>query len=504
YVQNIVDRTNIGNAKVAGMDKSLGLVGNQFNVSLAVFYVTYIVFEIPSNFMLKKIGGKIWLPLLVTGWGIVTTFSGFMTNYASLIIVRLLLGLFEGGLLPVKIYVLYLSTMYTKKELQLRIGVFFAFASLSGAFGGLLAYFIEKMDGVAGKKGWQWVFFLEGIGTILIAIFGVYTLPSGIGATNFLTPREKEFAMERMKLGNTLRKDSSNTPYPMLNQPSENSLLRGVNETKSSIPSDLNQKTVELREIEDITDSAEKGVAKDLLGGEKFEMYEAIRGLREPQVWMTGIGYMSICVGMYSYSLFLPTIVSGMGYRGSSAQLFSSFPYLPASALVVFVAFFGDKLQLRGPVILTLLPITMIGYILAIVAESSKLRYAAVFLMAAGIYPSVPSLLCILPNNTAGLTKRSVCTALQLMICNCAGFIATFIYTADQAPNYVKGHSIALSFSCLAWIMIGLNSIYCYRENKARGSGLRDKNLEMYQSLIQSGKSQAPIGDRDPRFRFTI
>lgn len=244
--------------------------------------------------------------------------------------------------------------------------------------------------------------------------------------------------------------------------------------------------------------------SEDTQTTEEFEMYEVIRAFKEPQVWLTGIGYMSLCVGLYSYSLFLPSIVAGMGHHGTQAQLYSSFPYLPASGLVVIVAFIADKLQLRGPMVVMLLPLTIVGYILGLVATTNTVRYVGVFFMAAGIYPSVPSILCILPNNTAGLTKRSVTTALQLMIANCAGFIATFIYTSDQAPQYKKGHSIALAFTCLAWLMLGSNSLYCAWENKARAAGRRDSNVKKYQDLVQNGKTSAPIGDRAPDFKLTL
>ncbi|KAI7961702.1 hypothetical protein MJO28_002191 [Puccinia striiformis f. sp. tritici] len=174
---------------------------------------------------------------------------------------------------------------------------------------------------------------------------------------------------------------------------------------------------------------------------------------------------------------------------------------------------------------------------MGLVATSNSMRYGGVFFMAAGIYPSVPSILCILPNNTAGLTKQSVVTALQLMvgnqpgerpksytkstqakerssanscplksclIANCAGFIATFIYTADQKPHYRKGHSIALAFVCLAWVMLATNVIYCAWENKARATGRRDSNITKYETLVRNGKTSAPIGDRAPDFKLTL
>jgi hypothetical protein len=89
-------------------------------------------------------------------------------------------------------------------------------------------------------------------------------------------------------------------------------------------------------------------------------------------------------------------------------------------------------------------------------------------------------------------------------IANCAGFIATFIYTSDQAPKYKKGHSIALAFTCLAWLMLGLNSLYCSWENKARAAGRRESNVTKYLALVEKGVTSAPIGDRAPDFKMTI
>ncbi|KAA1088784.1 hypothetical protein PGTUg99_029048 [Puccinia graminis f. sp. tritici] len=395
--------------------------------------------------------------------------------------------------------------MYKRNELQLRVGIFFASASLSGAFGGLLAYGIEMMEGVSGHKGWQWVFFLEGIGTVLIAGFALFYLPASLENASFLTPEERAFAVARLKFVPKLN------AQPGLALEAPESSISSSDQAEATLddktaPTPRDPTKFEKERHLPLLDSDGKVLdpSGDTHTAEKFEMYEVIRGFKEPQVWLTGIGYMSLCVGLYSYSLFLPSIVAGMGYHGTQAQLYSSFPYLPASGLVVIVAFAADKLQLRGPMVVMLLPLTIIGYILGLVATTNTVRYVGVFFMAAGIYPSVPSILCILPNNTAGLTKRSVTTALQLMIANCAGFIATFIYTSDQAPQYKKGHSIALAFTCLAWLMLGSNSVYCAWENKARAAGRRDSNVQKYQDLVQKGITSAPIGDRAPNFKLTL
>jgi MFS family permease len=172
--------------------------------------------------------------------------------------------------------------------------------------------------------------------------------------------------------------------------------------------------------------------------------------------------------------------------------------------LTVIVAVLSDRLKWRGPFILICLPLAIVGYILAIVAKTNGVRYIAVFFMAAGIYPSGPCILSILPNNTAGHYKKATTTALQLAIANCGGFVATWAYTSDQKPKYIRGHTISLAFMCLAWILVAANVAYCKWENRARRLGRREGNIEKYRELYESGKTRAPIGDRHPDFRFTL
>jgi sugar phosphate permease len=96
----MLDRTNVGNAKIIGMEKDLKISNSQYNQGLAVFYATYIASEVPSNLVLKKTSPKIWLPLLTVVWGIITMCIGFVRSFAGFVAVRALLGLAEGGLLP--------------------------------------------------------------------------------------------------------------------------------------------------------------------------------------------------------------------------------------------------------------------------------------------------------------------------------------------------------------------------------------------------------------------
>ncbi|KAF7776169.1 hypothetical protein Agabi119p4_4562 [Agaricus bisporus var. burnettii] len=479
WLANFIDRSNIGNARIAGLERDAHLHGDQFNAVLSVFYASYLVVEVPSNIVMKKIKPNRWLPILVSLWGIVTIMTCFVNSYGGLLAIRLCLGLCEGGLLPGM--VLYLSSIYKRHELQLRVGLFYASASLSGAFGGLLASAIIHMEGVGGLAGWRWIFILEGIATILIGLLAALVLPADLATANCLTPEEREFAVRRYQDdGKTIQV----TPRLEDGYPKDEKLEHDAHTHAESVQSSVALET----QTED----------------EVFEWREVVRGFLDIQVWLTGLAYFGLIISLYSYSLFLPTIISGLGYSGAQAQLRTVPPYVPAVVLTVAVAYLSDRLKWRGPWILICLPLCIIGYVIAVTATTDKVRYIAVFFMAAGIYPCGPCILSILPNNNRGHYKRATTTALQLAIANTGGFLATFVYTPDQAPRYLKGHSIVLAFVVLAWLLIAANVCYCIWENKARREGRRQDNITKYIQLVREGKTKAPIGDRHPEFMFTI
>nr|GAT59405.1 MFS transporter [Mycena chlorophos] len=456
WLCNFIDRSNIGNAKIVGLTADTHLVGNQFNVALSVFYVSYILVEVPSNLVMKHMKPARWLCILVFAWGGVTTLTCLVKNFAGLVLIRLALGFCEGGLLPG--IILYLSTIYKPHELQLRVGLFYASASLSGAFGGLLATGILNMDGVGNLAGWRWIFALEGLATVVSSLIAACFLPSTLAEAKFLSEEERQFALHRFhSVEGAPRRDSP-----------EVSVEQGEGEKGSVVEAESATPDEPTRFMD-----------------EHFEMGEVIRGLTDFQAWVTAISYLGLIVSLYSFSLFLPTIVADLGYSGKVAELRTVPPYVPATVLTVVVAY--------------------VGYIISIAAKTNELRYAATFLIATGIYPCGPCILSILPNNGSGYYKRSTTIALQLAVANAGGFVAVNIYTPDQVKTfYRKGHAIVLGFLILSWIMAAVNVLYCVRENKAREKGLRQGNIAAYDELVRSGKTKAPIGDRHPDFRFTL
>ncbi|KAM6501219.1 MFS general substrate transporter [Amanita muscaria] len=453
YLACSLDKVNIGNAAIAGLTTDLNLHGVQLNTALSVFFIPYILVELPSNLVMKMFRSGRWLGFLGFSWGLVMTLSGLTQTYTGLIVVRLMLGLFEGGLSPGIFF--YLSCLYKRHELQLRIAMLISTGSFSGLLSGLLASSIIKLDGVRNLSGWRWIFILEGIATVIIGILIAVVLPSDVGAAWFLSDEERGYATWRLKQEQS-----------------------GTSETK-----DTN------------ADSEE---------GEVFEWKEVKRGILDIQTWLTGLAIFGVGLNLFSFIFSLPTIIAGFGYTGSQAQLYTVPPYALAAFFIIIASALSDRLKLRGPVVLVATPLTIIGYTMAIVGKNNTARYIGCCLLAIGPYISSPCILTVLANNSSGYYKRATATAVQITFTGLSGAIAPFLYTSDQKPRYIRGHLISLGFAIFTWIFMAANVLYCIRENKARSEGRRAGNVEKYKALRDAGLTRAPIGDRHPSFKFTL
>ena len=195
YLSCFLDRSNIGNVKVAGMPQDIGATAAEFSTAVSIFYATYVAFETPWAILLKKLTPRILLTTLCTVWSLTTIFSGFITSVGGLYAARLVLGACEGGLFPG--LNLYLTMVYKREEQAKRVSYLFVCTALSGAFGGLLAYVILKMDGVAGYAGWRWVYIIEGIFSILIGLVVWFGLPNDPTNAYFLNEKEKRMMRVR-------------------------------------------------------------------------------------------------------------------------------------------------------------------------------------------------------------------------------------------------------------------------------------------------------------------
>jgi len=163
-----IDRASFGNARIAGMNTDLELVGLRYNTAVAIFFIPYFFAQVPSNILLKFFRPSRWIPMIMIAWGLTMTLMCLVTTYRGLLVARFFLGLAEAGLFPG--FILYISSWYPRAERAKRLAIFTSPALAAGAFSGVLSSAIVKMEGLGGLHGWEWIFCLEGIVAVLAAL----------------------------------------------------------------------------------------------------------------------------------------------------------------------------------------------------------------------------------------------------------------------------------------------------------------------------------------------
>ncbi|EMD37227.1 hypothetical protein CERSUDRAFT_115117 [Gelatoporia subvermispora B] len=354
---------------------------------------------------------RTWLPTLMILWGIVSTLMGLVHNYGGLLAIRFILGMTESGLFPGVVY--YLSMWYKRKEQHFRISIFFSAASLAGAFGGILAFGIGKMDGVGGKAGWSWIFIIEGLLTIVIAAFSYLLVHNYPDTVTFLSPEEKTLLHDRLRDDN------------------------------------------------------------DALSGERFQWQSVIKAFKDVSVWLYCFTFMGCSLPLYTLSLFLPTIIADLGFAAADAQLLTVPPYFVATVLTFLTALGSHHFNRRAPFIIGAAFLAAIGYIILLSDFTVGVQYFATFLCAGGIYPATAIVLSWPANNVSGQLKRAVACALQISVGNTGAILGTQLYRS--APRFFLGHAFAIGYLCLAAAAAALNWYVLARRNREKEDDIQGR-----------------------------
>ncbi|GES78705.1 MFS general substrate transporter [Rhizophagus clarus] len=437
YLLSFLDRVNVGNAKLAHIEHDLGLVGNQFNWCLSIFFFGYTLFEIPSNYMLIWSNPSYWISSIMLLWGIVMTLMAFVKSFLGLMSARFFLGACESGLFPGVIY--YITTWYKRSETNSRIAILFVGNSFAGSFSGLLAYGIVRLDGKAGLKGWQWIFLIEGLITVIVAIFSFLLLSNYPKKTKWLSDEERKYAVGRLK-----------------------------------------------------NDAGKAHV-------EHFNKGQIYAALTDWKVYLAMLHLGMICVPFFSFALFIPTIINGMGFGFVKSQLLSVPPFFCAGISTLIVAILSDRQRIRSPFIIFCSFISIIGYILlAIPSVGTAGKYAGSCIVGAGLSPALITSITWLTNNIAGHAKRAIATAMVIMCANIGGAFASQVYRQKDYPRYIFGHSVSLGF-LVASTCTSIIQLFVFIT-------LNNKKKENPQSLLE-GKTEEEIknmGDKHPDFIYSL
>lgn len=422
YLLSFLDRVNIGQAAVAGLRTDLNMVtGNAYAIALSVFFVGYIVVEVPSNLILKAVKPHRWIPMIMVAWSIVMTLMGLVRNGAGLQAARFFLGIAEGGLFPGINFML--TCWYARRQQSLRIGIFFSGATLAGAFGGVLAYglkyipfpswesFGDKVQKTTPTPGgWRWIFIIEGLITLICAIPGWWLLVDFPADDNRILDQS-----QTRKWNHFLAKS------------------QGV--TNANIP---------------------------------FSWSQIRQAFGDYRTYLYAIMYISIAEPLYSLALFTPTIIAELNFSGASANLLSVPPYVVGFITTLTTAFIADRVILRGPFILFWSCFVITGYAILISHVSAAVKYFAIFLTVAGVSPNIAMAISYVGANFGPVYTRAAVMGFFFTIGNSSGLISSNIYPTKEGPRFVKGHAINLGFAGLTFLVTSLIMFINWRENRAR------------------------------------
>ncbi|KAF5348886.1 hypothetical protein D9756_009799 [Leucocoprinus leucothites] len=473
YCFNQFDRTNIGNAHVIqAFNENYGITTNQkWTIALSIFYVGYCLLEMPANskalnsdallhgkadftlVLQRHIGANRFFFLSLTFWGLCSLSFTYAKGYAALLVLRVLMGIGEAGYYAGMIY--YLSFWYKRSELAVRIRLSLLFCRCSLSCSHTLVYGLLAFGLVRARTslltGWQFLFLIEAIPTIIMGIVILFFLPSFPFSAPFLSPRERAIAQAR---------------------------LNGDHKPQSH-------------------------------GGMTgWQGFKAI--IAEPNAWLFMTIYASFNVGVATVSYFLPTLIKGLGFSSINAQGLTVAPYVVGWFMVYLQSWHSDYTKDRGYHIMFSATLSLIGYIiLATSAEKSVgAAYFALFLVVGGNYSLFPLVMSWAANTFSPTSKRGVGTAFIVSISNCVSIASPQVYF-DPEDSFRKGHAIAAGCLALCIITTFLTRTRLNMMNKRNQRILQERSSRASREEEEKGSTEArqegeggEVWDDDPRYVF--
>jgi D-galactonate transporter len=326
YFIAYLDRVNVGFAGPS-MIKDLDFSQTVFGAGAGIFFLAYFFFEVPSNLALDRFGARKWIARIMFSWGLISGAMAFVTGEFSFYVVRVLLGIAEAGFFPGIIFYL---TLWFPAAYRARIIGWFMFAiPISTVIGAPISGLVLGLDGVAGLRGWQWLFIVEAIPSLILAVAVWFYLTDRPADAHWLAPEERQWLTERL--------------------------------------------------------------AAEQRNRESFVRLDVLQSLLNPRVLLLGIVYLGVVTPNYGITFFLPQIIKAFGGLSNlQVGLINAFPY--AVGAIAMVLWSGHSDSVHERVWHTVIPALMIaiGFVAAALLTNPYLKMLAIAVAAFGIFSVLP------------------------------------------------------------------------------------------------------------------
>jgi ACS family tartrate transporter-like MFS transporter len=344
------------------MNADLGFSPAVYGWGAGIFFIGYFLFEVPSNLVLERIGARVWIARIMVTWGLVSAAMAFVQGPTSFYILRFLLGIAEAGFLPGMI--LYLTYWFPQARLSRFVGLFMMAVPLASAIGAPLSTLILAADGAGGLKGWQWLFIVEGLPSCILGVVVLALLPDGPDKARWLSDDER--------------------------------------------------RTIAARIVADRARHATRVHAA--LGP----------ALIDARVWLLGLTYFGIVVGLYGVGLWLPQLVRQMGFSIAEVGALTALPYLISAPVMLLWGRHSDRRRERIRHVALPALMSAAGLVAAVLWPSGVLPLLALGVATVGIYATLGPFWGLPP---IFLTKTAAAGGIALInsVGNLGGFLGPSI-----------------------------------------------------------------------------
>jgi len=378
YIAAYIDRVNVGFAAM-DMKRQLAFSDTVYGTGAAIFFLGYALFDLPSNLLMRRVGTRLWIARIMITWGIVAALMMFVRSPHSFYTMRFLLGVAEAGFLPGML--LYLTYWFPSHERARAVAKFMTATSLAGVVGGPLSSTLLKLDGVRGLQGWQWLFVVEGITTVLLGISVLFILKDGPDKADWLQPEEKLW-----------------------------------------LATELDR------------DHAIYGATKHHAFGDAFRM---------PTLWFLAAVYVTIQVGVYIVNLWMPLMLSSLGAGAHDAGLiarYSTVPYLLAAIFTVIIGSSSDRTNERRGHLAGCMVLAAIGFAWAAMAQSVFIALFAFTLAAIGLWSTMGPFWAMMTRTVSG-TAAAAGVAMITTLGGLGGFAGPYLtgILKDATHSFARG-----------------------------------------------------------------